>query len=266
MESLELKKTLKEIGKAIHSMNTIAVALSKLNEENCSVPNGLDISWSPADLENSKKIARNYFERASIIYSVESFFEYIDSISKNPFWLHKNIHFKGDEKKSERVSSFLNHIPDIPEEVQILCELACHWRNKIVHANSSNAKLSSRKIDILKEKRNFIIENYYHFDIDIALKNFEENKITLKDSSTFITMLLKSVRLIDSFFFENLSLLTSQEKLIEELNKKDDFIKIKKEQPSKKRDRQLSTYIKMTYPFLEKEIFDKLITIIKPCR
>jgi len=265
METLELKKLLREIGDSVHSMNTIAVGLSKLKIDNCDIPEGLDISWKPKDLDKSKKKARRYAEKAAVIYSVESFFEYLESISTNPLWIHDEINFKGDDKKAQKVHNFLSKIPAIKRknEFLILSELACHWRNKIVHSNASRAKLSSNKIDKLKKMKEYIYDNYHHFDIDLALKNYEEKKITLKDSSTLITFLIKSARLIDEFFFRELSLDNSSSKLVYNIYEKSDFIRIFKQQDSEKRDRQISTYIYMNFPFLDSKYLEKIIDKIK---
>lgn len=55
MESLELKNTLSEIGAIVHSINTIAVSLSLMPNEGVSVPESLNISWKPSNIELSKK-------------------------------------------------------------------------------------------------------------------------------------------------------------------------------------------------------------------
>lgn len=172
METLEIKRLIREIGESVHSMNTIAVGLSKLNSGNCDIPKGLDISWKPNDIETSKIKSRNYAERAAMIYSVESFFDYLENISENSFWNHPEINFNGDEKKAIKIYNFLNQIPTIKDEVKILAEFACHWRNKIVHSSASKAKLANDKIGRLRQLRDYVYDNYYHFDINIALDNY----------------------------------------------------------------------------------------------
>lgn len=259
METPELKKLLREIGDSVHSMNTIAVGLTKLTNENCEIPAGLDISWKSKNLETSKIKARNYAERAAIIYSVESFFEYIENISKNPFWTHSEINFKlkqiieGKETeltKAERVYYFLSQIPTITTEMTILSELSCHWRNKIVHAKASQAKLANDKIGTLRKEKDFIYQNYCHFDVTKALENYDSKKITLKDASTLITILIKSARLIDEFFFKEFSFENSSETITNTLFETDDLLRICKQEDTIKRQRQVKTIIKMNYPFL----------------
>lgn len=267
METPEFKKLIREIGDSVHSMNTIAVGLTKLTKDNCDIPEGLDISWKTKDLETSKTKARNYAERAAIIYSVESFFEYLEKISKNPFWTHSEINFisvilingKAENvTKAERVYNFLSQIPGITAEMTILSELACHWRNKIVHASASQAKLAPEKIGKLRQLEETIYDNYCHFKVLTALENYDDKRITLKDSSTLITILIKSARLIDEFFFHEFSLEKGLETITKTLLNKEDFVKIIKQEKSAKRQRQITTFIQMNYPFLTQEQLDKI--------
>ncbi|EIJ39293.1 hypothetical protein [Galbibacter orientalis] len=250
METLEIKRLIREIGESVHSMNTIAVGLSKLNDNNCDIPNGLEISWKPNDIETSKIKSRNYAERAAMIYSVESFFDYLETISENPFWNHPEINFKEDNKKAIKVYNFLNQIPSIRDEVKILAEFACHWRNKIVHSSASKAKLSNDKIGRLRQLGDYINENYYHFDINVAFDNYDSKRITLKDSSTLITILIKAARQIDEFFFNEFSFESSIKRIKEKLKDSDCLEKIVKQQESDKRNRQIRTVVKMSFPFL----------------
>lgn len=261
MESKELKKFLKEVGESVHSMNTIAVALSYLpNEGKVSVPEGLDISWEPKNIKDSKFKSRNYAARSSYVYSAESLFEYLESISKNPFWVYPDIHFKGEEKKALKVFNFLSSIPDIDKEMAILCELLCHWRNRIVHLNISNANISSNKRDYLEKQSDAIYKKYHHFDINQALDNFENKRITLKDASTLITMSIKCARAIDKHFFTGVSASTSTNELINAFKADKSFDIIYKQTDSIKRNRQLARWLEVNYPYLPD---DKKETILK---
>lgn len=264
METIEFKRLIREIGESVHSMNTIAVGLSKLNADNCDIPNGLEISWKPVDIETSKIKSRNYAERAAIIYSVESFFVYLETISQNPFWNHPEINFKKEQNKTkaDKVYEFLNQIPTVMDEMKILAELACHWRNKIVHSSSSNAKLDNGKIGRIRQLRDHVYENYHHFNINLALENYDNKKITLKDSSTLITILIKAARKIDEFFFAEFSLEKSVMTIKESLKDNEILLGIKKQQESTKKSRQIKTFIGMSYPFLDQVQIDRIATEI----
>ena len=262
MESLELKKFLKDVGDAVHSMNTIAVALSLIPNKDITIPKGLDISWNPKDIEKSKLMSRNYSERSSYVYAAESLFEYLDSISKNPFWNYSELNFKGEEKKAIRVYNFLKKIPGITETMAIFCELLSHWRNKIVHSNISNAGLSSKKKEILQDSREEIYDNFHHFDIMIALNNFQQKKITLKDASTLITIAIQSARRVDEYYFSGIST-RNIEVLKEYFYKNQNFLKIMKQNNSIKKNRQIEKWLSVNYPYLTDEKRGKIIKKLK---
>jgi hypothetical protein len=259
METIELKKLLKEIGDSVHSMNTIAVALSIMPNDNIQVPQGLDISWHPKQLDNSKITSRGFAERSAIVYAAESLFEYLDSISKNPFWIYTAINFKGEDKKASKVYKFLRQIPDVNVEMAILSELLCHWRNRIVHSNTSNAKLSSSQKDLLIKQKQKIYDNFHHFDIDIALKNYEQNKITLKDSSTLITIAIKCARFVDEYYFTGISSITDYGFFKTKLLEDSVFCKIFRQNDSNKRTRQLDTLISMNFPYIDNDNRTKIL-------
>jgi hypothetical protein len=250
MITIELKDFLKEIGDSVHSMNTIAVALSVMSDDNPEIPAGLDISWKPQNLIRSKTISRNYAERSALVYAAESLFQFLESISTNIFWKYPEINFKGDEKKADKVYKFLTSIPTISKEMAILAELLCHWRNKVVHAKSSNASLSSNKKDSLSLSKNCIYETFHHFDVSIALDNFNKNRITLKDVSTLITIVIKCARQVDEYYFAGIVELNDLKTYLSSFLTDSEFQLIYKQEHSNKKERQLNTWLSMHYPYI----------------
>jgi len=258
MKSIELKKIHKEVGQSIHAMNTIAVSLS-LMPENITIPKSLRISWTPKNVNFSKVISRSYAERSAIVYAIESFFEYLSNISKNDFWNNTQINFEGNERKADKVYNFLAQIPELEDYQLILAELACHWRNKIVHLNS-NSDLSNKKKGILKKKKEFIYNNVHHFDVDLALVNFAKNTITLKDASTLITVVLKCAETVDKFFIDEVHKINSSE-LLAKFLLNSHFKRIYNQTDIKRKKKQLEMWISTNYPYMNaikiQEIIDK---------
>ena len=62
-----LKNFLNDVGNSVHSMNSIAVALSSMTSRT-SVPKGLNISWNIGNLQATKETSRNFRIRSSIVY------------------------------------------------------------------------------------------------------------------------------------------------------------------------------------------------------
>lgn len=260
-ETTYLKVFLDDIGHSVHCMNTIAVSLSQLTPET-TPPKELNISWKPGNVTSSSINARRFAIKSSIVYSVESLFEYLSKISKDKFWSGTGRNFNEPSKqnvsKADRVSDFLTGIPNIEKEWIVLTELLCHWRNKVVHANSSNASISKSSKQYLFGKSQQIFDEYYHFDVNLALDNFDKNKFTLKDVTTLITMLIKCARAVDTFY---ISTAKSQgdEAIYEAMLDNYSFQTIMKQQESDKRKRQTIKWVELNYGFLDRDIIERVI-------
>lgn len=260
-ETTYLKVFLDDIGHSVHCMNTIAVSLSQLTQETVP-PKELNISWKPGNVTSSSINARRFAIKSSIVYSVESLFEYLSKISKDSFWsgTGKNFNesFKQNVSKADRVTDFLTGIQNVEKEWIILTELLCHWRNKVVHANTSNACISKSSKQYLAEKSQKIFDDFHHFDVNLALDNFENNKFTLKDVTTLITMLIKCARAVDAYF---ISIVRSQSdaSIYEAMLNIDSFQSIVKQQESGKRYRQSIKWVELNYGFLGRDTIERVI-------
>ncbi len=260
-ETKYLKVFLDDIGHSVHCMNTIAVSLSQLTQET-TPPKELNISWNPGNVDSSSINARRFAIKSSIVYSVESLFEYLSKISKDNFWSGTGKNFNESSKqnisKADRVSDFLTGIPNIEKEWMILTELLCHWRNKVVHASSSNACISKSSKQYLRERSQQIFDDLHHFDVNIALDNFENKKFTLKDVTTLITMLIKCARAVDSYFISTAKSL-SDASIYEALLSNDSFQTIVKQSESGKRYRQSIKWVELNYGFLGKGTIESVV-------
>lgn len=248
-----------DVGNSVHSMNTIAVSLELLPDTNVNVPPGLNISWKPNSIKQSKIRSRNYSERANIVYVVESLFVYLIKISKNPLWNYPNINFKGKERKAIRTFNFLSQIPGISEDMAILTELFCHWRNRVVHSGTSKATLSSTKRQKLLANQQLIYNNFHHFDVGIALKNFDTGKITLKDVSTMSTIVIKCCREIDNYFFLGAKNKLDISSLKNNLINDSTFIKFYNQSFSKQRERKIAHFVNIVYPYIDDNLRQQIV-------
>ncbi|WP_202987652.1 hypothetical protein [Cellvibrio polysaccharolyticus] len=242
-------------------MNTIAVSLSQLTQETAP-PKELNISWKPGNVTSSSINARRFAIKSSIVYSVESFFEYLSKISKDNFWLGTGKNFNESPKqnisKADRASDFLTGIPNVEKEWIILTELLCHWRNKVVHANSSNACISKSSKQYLAERSQQIFDDFHHFDINLALDNFEKNKYTLKDVTTLITMLIRCARAVDAYFISTAKS-QSDASIYEAILNNNSFQIIGKQQEGGKRYRQSIKWVELNYGFLGRDTIERVI-------
>jgi len=257
MTSKELKKLHKEIGDSIHAMNTIAVGLSIMPDKDVKIPEGLRISWQPKNIPFSKMISRSYAEKSAIVYATENLYEYLKNISINPLWNYPGVVFDNGDGKANNVFKFLSSVPQMENYVAILTEFLCHWRNKIVHLNS-NAKLDKKKIKVLILKKGYIYDNLHHFGVEEALDNFNNSKITLKDSSTLITVALKSCEMVDEYFLQGISQIENIDKIISIFKNDVSFRKIYNSSPSPRRTSKVKMWILTNYPYFDDARLDLL--------
>ncbi|HEX5328770.1 hypothetical protein [Sulfuricurvum sp.] len=255
-----LNNFLNEVGHSVHCMNTIAVALSHL-EEDTKVPDKLNISWESNNIEKSSINSRRFAIKSSIVYSIESFYEYLTKVSKDPSWLKSKKAFTDTNgkqlSKAERTVRLLKDIPTLQQEWIILVELLCHWRNRVVHAGSSNASISKASQQYLRSKEKQIYDNYHHFSVSIALENFNHNKFTLKDVTTLITIVIKCARKIDEEFILAIKSKPYTE-IIDSIDNKD-FDVIKKQNESAKKIRQLEKWLSINYNYLSKDTIKNIV-------
>ncbi|MCL6272234.1 hypothetical protein M3P05_20135 [Sansalvadorimonas sp. 2012CJ34-2] len=259
-----LQFLLDEIGHSVHNLNTIAVSLSNLPSEPTVNPS-LNIRWEPKNVKASSISARRFAIRSSIVFATELLFEYLSSISDDVFWksTDQELNFKkplaAHDSKAKRFSEFCKNVPGIEHEWILLVELMCHWRNRIVHASTSKAQLSSSDRKYLEEKSSDIYNHFHHFDVIKTLSDYEADKVTLKEATTLITFLIKCCRKIDEYYFSSINQL-STEYFVKTLETDEQLIKIAKQQESSKRQRQIARYIKVTFSHLPE---DKLAGIVQ---
>ncbi|OLF53078.1 hypothetical protein BTN82_19265 [Pseudomonas chlororaphis] len=246
-ESKHLRVFLDEVGNSVHCINTIVVGLSHLSASTVT-PDGLNITWKPGNVENSSRNARRFAVRSAIVYAVESFFEYLGGMCRDKHWPNGLGNFNdasSKASKAERVSSVLADIPAIEREWLILTELSCHWRNKIVHAQST-ANISSTATDFLKSRKTEIYNNLHHLDVNQLLADFKTDKLTLKDGTTLITLLIKCARAVDLHYYDQLPEV-SFEQLIAELEECEEYKALTNQQRSMKRTRQIQHWLRINY-------------------
>ncbi|MCK9490716.1 MAG: hypothetical protein M0Q24_01390 [Sulfurimonas sp.] len=258
-----LKNFLNDVGNSVHSMNTISVALSNMTAST-NVPKGLNISWNIGNLQATKEMSRNFVIRSAIAYTVEALYEYLKNISKSPLWtdIDKVFSEMDGDGKAVQTYNFLKGIDNIEEEWTILVELLGHWRNKVVHSHTSNAKLSASKKRTIKNYKSKIKNELHSFDIDEALNNFENNKNTLKDVSTLISVAIKCARVVENYYIAILPDKTNIDLYVELLKKDESFYSVCLQQKSDKKTRQIKRWLEINYDYLSPEVKDGIINEI----
>ena len=243
-----------QIGNSVHYMNTIAIALSELSDQEDIDTKSVNVSWKPSNLEKSKKDARRYSNRSAIVYCVESFFEFYNSVKKQYKAVLDMQHIKEGDAKADKVYNFLLKIDDVDKALAVFIKLSMYWRNKIIH-KSSNNKLTSEEIAILR-KNNPITEGLqkHNYSVDITLQNFDDDKVTLKDASTLSTLIIRSAEYVGAHIVKRIN---EDKYVLKNILKEDkEFQKIRNYSHSDKakiKERKIRAFFQTNYAYIHNE-------------
>lgn len=199
MKTPAYKPFIKAVGKTVHHLNTIAVGLSGVESGEYSKPEGLNVSWRPADKQASSRGARSFMLKSTIVFVTEEVCAYNSTIIGSPNIGDITLPKKPD--RSQKHQCLIEHlnIESVPLIMGPL--LLIHWRNKIIH-KKSHASLTSAQIEALKKANDEIKENYKNLCVLKLLDHFEQDLPTLKDVSSLIAMTINYVNLVESLIPE----------------------------------------------------------------
>lgn len=194
-----LKYFLNEIGKSVISINTIYVGLEGVSNGKAKKPDLLSIYWDPKDLKTASTDAKYYIFHSSLVYIQASILSYFKSVNKI-----SNIYEDSSSDAKDKIKDIFAYVKkrDNSNELEMYWEkiliLLIDWRNKIVH-QKNNHKLN---LDLFSEQEcEKIKEKYANIDIKETIKHYNDNKITLKDVTTIISISINSVKTIDKIIF-----------------------------------------------------------------
>ena len=194
MQTPALRQFLREVGKIVHHLNSIAVGLSAVEQGLATKPAGLDISWHPADPVASGRQARSFALRSTIVMVSELLGEYIAQLARFPSCKDLVLPPKGErDQKLEAVKDFFSIL-----EVELFLGplLLVHWRNRIIH-RKSNAGLTNAQRDQLISCKEVLCRSYKNLDPSLLLSHFDSNSPTLKDTSSLVAMTINFTKSAD---------------------------------------------------------------------
>lgn len=268
--SILLKRFLNNIGQSVLYINTIAVALSNLPEQDFKKDDNLSIYWRPKDSKDKMDDlvinSRRYALSGALIFVQDSLISYINS-------LIKILRLPSPNKAVEKIETIFKYVEkkqEIPKYWRPMLVLLVFWRNKIVHNSSSTYPAQDKKI--LIDSFEEIKMNHASIDIKVTLENFDKNKITLKDFTTFISIAINSVKLFDQVLcYKCLDQEMFMEFIkIDESEYKDNLLilnKILSNQSEVKKDKRFSNFMLKKYGIFDcaslKKDFNSLYSCVK---
>ena len=186
---------LRDIGKAVFELNTAVVGLDAV-ENGYEKPKNLDISWAPRDQKIAARESRRFILESVMVRVSEVINQFVTTVSKLPRFKDVQKDSGSDTSVSKEISMIATTALDDDDYLVPGVVLLVHWRNRIVHPNS-NAKLTYQQRKILLKYKKIIAERYKGLDISELLNHFENQRPTLKDVSSMISMTINLARKID---------------------------------------------------------------------
>lgn len=203
------------LGSATYRLNTIFVGLEHVAVGAGKPPHGAAISWTkPADANKAKQAAdqaRIFACTAAMAFAVDVADQYISGIVQVS-WLDFPVSVKEIATKAKTRSANDGGAYSLAERAQAICDHLClshplllglldllaKWRNITIHSGERHVSISSDTRSAILEGAATMNEKYSHFDVVLALKNFEQKKLPVaKEITSLIAACQNFFRQID---------------------------------------------------------------------
>lgn len=215
------------IGSATYRLNTVLVGLEHIANGADKV-GSLPVTWKKPE---NKQIARQVADQAkifacsgAIVLAGDVVDYFVRDISKEP-WLGFTRETIDIATKAITRSPALGGAYSVAERAGAICielkldqpiglaalELFSKWRNITVHRDDRMTRLPKANRELLIQSAEFFHKNYSHFNIELAIKNFESGKTPVpKETSSLIAAAQNICREIDSASIKRVASTTNQ--------------------------------------------------------
>ena len=193
--SQPLQLLLRDIGEAVFALNTAVVGLDAV-EKGHPKPETLSVSWTPRCRKTAARKSRKFLLESVLVRVSATITEFVSALSKLPRFEVTREKWQNYTKVSKRISMIATTVLDEDDYLIPGVVLLVHWRNRIVHPNS-NANLKHHEEQNLLRNEGIISERYDGLKTTKLLKHFSDQRPTLKDTSSLISMTINLARKLD---------------------------------------------------------------------
>ncbi len=193
--SQPLQLLLRDIGSAVFALNTAVVGLDAV-ENGYQKPVSLNISWTPHDRKIAARKSRKFLLESVLVRVSTTIYEYVSVLSKLTRFAIVREKWHKDTTISERISTIAAEVLDKDDYLIPGVVLLVHWRNRVVHPNST-AKLKPHEKQILLKNEDIISDRYKGLRTSELLQHFGDQRPKLKDISSLISMTINLARKVD---------------------------------------------------------------------
>lgn len=264
MESEGLKQFLNVVGDAVHSVNTLCVGLTSVSQGTAKKPDDLTITWSTQNPGLAAAKARTFALRASLVFVEEALPKYLDFLELCAFEDGKLQNALRIQRSADRVSEVARLLPQKEDYWEPMVVLLVRWRNRVVH--NSQADLSALQRKKLMSNAEALAKNHANIDIEESLKNFNSNRITLKDFTTLIAITIRFVRSLDEQIEPKIRTLDGFKQRLQERDLTQTFKQVMSANGEETRRRKFEAFLRTEFSALgdgfEEEVYENWRSVV----
>lgn len=202
------------IGSSTYQLNTLFVGL-KLIAEGGGEGGAIAVTWTkPPTVESAEQTAnqaRAFACRGALVLAADVFDSFLRNLVSER-WLSfcnetreiatkaktRPKHEGGDYSVAER-AAFIGRDLGISEPVKISAlDLLVKWRNNVVHDAEQSRRLRQTDEVTLRNAADHFRQKYSHFDIELAIRNFNAQRIPVaKEVTSLIAAAVNLARIMD---------------------------------------------------------------------
>jgi hypothetical protein len=202
------------IGSATYRLNTILVGLEHIANGGDKIGN-LPVTWKkPVGSESARQVAdqAKIFACSGAIALAGDVIDYFIRDIVREGWLGFSVQTVEIATKAVTRVSALGGAYSVADRAGAICseltlnepigmaalELFSKWRNITVHSEDRATVITTANRNLLLQSEKLFYDNYSHFDIGLALDNFEKRKLPVpKEVSSLIALAQNICRKID---------------------------------------------------------------------
>lgn len=203
LHSQPVQTLLRDIGGAVFILNTTVVGLDAV-ENGHKKPETLNVSWQPLDRKIAARKSRKFILESVLVRVSEVINEFVLALSKLPRFEASRKAWEQDASSADKVSIVATTLLEKNDYLIPGVVLVVHWRNRIVHS-ISKAKLLHHQVRVLTKNKETIAARYRGLNVSKLLDDFHDQRPTLKDVSSLISMTINLARKIDRNMQGNLN-------------------------------------------------------------
>lgn len=197
-----------------HLLITTLIGLDGVKSKKYTLPEEFSTSWNPKNVDRSVERSIRFILDASLSWVVDNLDSYFIEAKRKPSIIEDedlgNDYDGTGKSVYNRFELFYQIVRKHDAEIEkyaALVALAIQWRNNTVHFGANN-KLDGEYRSLLKQYRDFYMDEFRHLDVEEMLKSFDsmDGHSSFKEVTSMINAIHKYVECVDNYLLSRLDL------------------------------------------------------------